>query len=59
MGRDERGYSVDGIHLLSRDGEPARRRRRTFEEIAEEARRGCAISKALRVPITLDAKLTA
>jgi osmotically inducible protein OsmC len=30
-----------------------------FDQIAEGARSGCAISKALRVPVTLDARLIA
>ena len=58
MGGDERGYSVDGIHLVVTASLPGVGVEQ-FDEIAEGARSGCAISKALRVPVTLDAKLTA
>lgn len=56
MGTDDRGYSVDGIHLVVTASLPGVSEA-TFAEIAEGARSGCAISKALRVPITLDATL--
>jgi lipoyl-dependent peroxiredoxin len=54
QGSDGHGYSVEGIHLIVRadlsgitDGQ--------FQQFADDARRLCAISKILRVPITLDA----
>jgi osmotically inducible protein OsmC len=58
MGTDDRGYSVDGIHLVVTAILPGVSVEK-FNEIAEGARSGCAISKALRVPITLDARLVA
>lgn len=57
MGGDERGYSVDGIHLVVTATLPGVGVEQ-FDAIAEGARSGCAISKALRVPVTLDARLT-
>jgi lipoyl-dependent peroxiredoxin len=57
MGGDERGYFVDGIHLVVTATLPGVDVEE-FDEIAEGARSGCAISKALRVPVTLDARLT-
>jgi osmotically inducible protein OsmC len=56
MGTDDRGYSVEGVHLVVTATLPDVSVE-TFEEIAEGARSGCAISKALRVPITLSATL--
>jgi osmotically inducible protein OsmC len=58
MGTDERGYSVEGIHLAVTAALPGVGEAK-FAEIAEGARTGCAISKALRVPITLEATLVA
>jgi osmotically inducible protein OsmC len=58
MGTDDRGYSVDGIHLVVTATLPGVSLEK-FNEIAEGARSGCAISKALRVPVTLDARLVA
>jgi osmotically inducible protein OsmC len=57
MGTDERGYSVDGVHLVVTARLDTTEEK--FREIAEEARTGCSISKALRVPITLEATFTA
>jgi osmotically inducible protein OsmC len=56
MGKDDRGYVVDGIHIVVSAALPGVTEE-TFLEIAEGARVGCAISRALRVPITLDATL--
>ena len=56
MGTDDRGYSVEGIHLVVTATLPGVGAD-VFGEIAEAARVGCAISKALSVPITLDATL--
>jgi osmotically inducible protein OsmC len=58
MGTDERGYSVEGIHLVVTAALPGVGIAK-FDEIAEGARAGCAISKALRIPITLEATLVA
>jgi osmotically inducible protein OsmC len=58
MGTDDRGYSVEGIHLVVTAVLPGVGEEK-FAEIAEGARSGCAISKALRVPVTLDATLVA
>jgi lipoyl-dependent peroxiredoxin len=56
QGTDGRGYSVEGIHLIVRADLPGIIDEK-FLEIADDARRLCAISKILRVPITLDAAL--
>jgi lipoyl-dependent peroxiredoxin len=58
QGSDGHGYSVEGIHLRVEAHLPAITDEK-FSELAEEARALCAISKILRVPITLDATLTA
>jgi osmotically inducible protein OsmC len=54
QGSDGHGYSVEGIHLIVqadlRDISDEK-----FQEIADDARKLCSISKILRVPITLDA----
>ena len=54
QGSDGHGYSVEGIHLIVqadlRDITDEK-----FQEIADDARKLCSISKILRVPITLDA----
>jgi osmotically inducible protein OsmC len=57
QGSDGHGYSVESIHLVVRAVLPDVGDE-TFAEIAEAARALCAISKILRVPITLDAKNT-
>jgi osmotically inducible protein OsmC len=57
-GSDGHGYSVESIHLTVRADLPGVSGE-TFAEIAESARALCAISKILRVPITLDAALRA
>lgn len=54
QGSDGHGYSVDGIHLIVRADLPGASDAQ-FQEVAEDARRLCSISKILRVPITLDA----
>lgn len=54
QGSDGHGYSVEGIHLVVQADLPGITDER-FQELADEARRLCAISKILRVPITLDA----
>ena len=58
MGADDHGYTVDGIHLVVTAALPAITEEK-FREISEGARTGCAISRALKVPITLDANLVA
>ncbi len=54
QGPDGHGYSVEGIHLIVRADLPDITDEK-FQEIADDARRLCSISKILRVPITLDA----
>jgi osmotically inducible protein OsmC len=54
QGSDGHGYSVEGIHLIVRADLPAITDEQ-FQQLADDARRLCAISKILRVPITLDA----
>jgi lipoyl-dependent peroxiredoxin len=54
QGTDGHGYSVEGIHLIVQADLPDITDEK-FQEIADEARKLCSISKILRVPITLDA----
>ena len=54
QGSDGHGYSVEGIHLIVQADLPGITDEK-FQEIADDARRLCSISKILRVPITLDA----
>jgi osmotically inducible protein OsmC len=54
QGSDGHGYSVEGIHLIVHADLPAITDEQ-FQQLADEARRLCAISKILRVPITLNA----
>jgi osmotically inducible protein OsmC len=54
QGSDGHGYSVDSIHLIVRADLPGVTDAQ-FEQLADDARRLCAISKILRVPITLEA----
>ena len=56
QGSDGHGYSVERIHLIVRAALPGISEE-TFQDLADEARRLCSISKILRVPITLDATL--
>ena len=58
MGADDRGYSIDGIHLVVTAALPDVTEDK-FHEIAEQARTGCAISKALNVATTMNATLAA
>jgi lipoyl-dependent peroxiredoxin len=51
---DGHGYSVEGIHLIVQADLPDITDEK-FQEIADDARKLCSISKILRVPITLDA----
>jgi osmotically inducible protein OsmC len=54
QGSDGHGYSVEGIHLIVQ-ADLTGITDEKFQQIADEARRLCSISKILRVPITLDA----
>jgi osmotically inducible protein OsmC len=54
QGSDGHGYSVESIHLIVRADLPDATDAQ-FQELADDARRLCAISKILRVPITLEA----
>jgi lipoyl-dependent peroxiredoxin len=57
MGGEEHGYTIEGVHLVTDASLDTSEEK--FREIAEQARVGCAFSKALRVPITLDATFSA
>ena len=57
-GSDGHGYSVEGVHLVVRAHIPSVTDE-DFQAMTEQARTGCSISKALRVPITLEATRTA
>ncbi|CAN5389169.1 OsmC family protein [soil metagenome] len=57
QGSDGHGYAVERIHLIVRAGLPGVTDAK-FDELTEEARALCAISKILRVPITLEATRT-
>jgi lipoyl-dependent peroxiredoxin len=54
QGSDGHGYSVEGIHLIVQADLPDITDEK-FQEIADDARKLCSISKILRVPITLAA----
>ncbi|MCU1700686.1 MAG: osmotically inducible protein [Mycobacterium sp.] len=54
QGSDGHGYAVEGIHLIVYAELPGITDDQ-FQRLADEARRLCAISKILRVPITLNA----
>jgi osmotically inducible protein OsmC len=54
QGSDGHGYSVEGIHLIVQADLPDITDEK-FQEIADDARKLCSISKILRVPVTLDA----
>jgi lipoyl-dependent peroxiredoxin len=52
----EGGPTVTGLHLIVRATVPGIDAAR-FSQIAEEAKKGCVISRVLSVPVTLDAAL--
>jgi lipoyl-dependent peroxiredoxin len=54
QGSDGHGYSVVGIHLIVQADLPDVAEEK-FQQLTEDARRLCSISKILRVPITLAA----
>ena len=56
MAKGDAGWSVTGIHLELIGRVPAIDAAK-FQELAAGAKAGCPISRALAVPITLDAKL--
>jgi osmotically inducible protein OsmC len=58
QGSDGHGYSVQAIHLIVAADLPGITDEE-FQQLAEEARALCAISKILRVPITLAATRSA
>lgn len=58
QGSDGHGYAVEGIHLIVTADLPGTTDEH-FAELTEQARALCAISKILRIPITLDASRTA
>ncbi len=55
---DANGFSITGIHLETTANVPGLSND-VFQEIARKAKEGCPVSRALAVPITLDAKLAA
>jgi osmotically inducible protein OsmC len=57
-GSDGHGYSIEGVHLVVQAHIPGVSDEQ-FATMTEEARTGCSISKALRVPITLTANRAA
>lgn len=57
QGTDGHGYSIERIHLIVKADLPGITDAR-FGELAEQARALCAISKILRVPISLEASRT-
>lgn len=56
MGRDDKGPAILGVHLKVEARLPGVSTEQ-FEDVAEKARLGCAFSKALCVPITMEARL--
>jgi lipoyl-dependent peroxiredoxin len=54
QGPDGHGYSVEGVHLIVQADLPDITEEK-FQQLADDARRLCSISKILRVPITLEA----
>jgi osmotically inducible protein OsmC len=54
QGSDGHGYSVEGIHLIVAADLPGITEEK-FQQIADDARKLCSISKILRVPITMHA----
>ena len=54
----EGGFAITSSHLTLRAKIPGTDQK-TFEELANKAKAGCPISKALKTEITLDAKLEA
>jgi osmotically inducible protein OsmC len=54
QGPDGHGYSVEGIHLIVKADLPDVTDEQ-FQQLADDARRLCSISKILRIPITLKA----
>jgi lipoyl-dependent peroxiredoxin len=57
QGTDGHGYSIERIHLIVKADLPGITDAK-FGELAEQARALCAISKILRVPISLEASRT-
>ena len=54
--KQQAGFSVTGIHLALR-GEVPGVSKEEFLRMAEETKKNCIISRALAVPMTLDAQL--
>jgi lipoyl-dependent peroxiredoxin len=57
QGSDGHGYSVEGIHFIVTAELPGITDEK-FQQLADDARRLCSVSKILRVAITLDATLS-
>lgn len=56
MARGDAGFSIAGIHLQT-EVKIAGISEDEFQQIAEKAKAGCPVSRALSVPITLEAKI--
>ncbi|MGE0556462.1 MAG: OsmC family protein [Gemmatimonadales bacterium] len=55
--KQEQGFSITGIDLTTR-GRVSGISEADFQRLAEDAKANCIVSRALSVPMTLDAKLT-
>ena len=58
LAKDAGGWSITGIELTCKGKVPGMSAEQ-FAEIAEAAKNGCPVSRALSVPITLNASLVA
>ncbi|MGH7447842.1 MAG: OsmC family protein [Longimicrobiales bacterium] len=56
MQKGDAGWSITGSHLTVKAKVPGVSKE-TFMDIANKAKEGCPVSRALSVPITLDAQL--
>lgn len=56
MQKSDAGWSITGSHLTVSASVPGMDQAQ-FKELANKAKEGCPVSRALSVPITMDAKL--
>jgi osmotically inducible protein OsmC len=56
MQKGDAGWSITGSHLTVKGKVPGVSKEQ-FQELANKAKEGCPVSRALSVPITLDAQL--
>jgi osmotically inducible protein OsmC len=56
MQKGDTGWSITGSHLTVSAKVPGMTEAQ-FKELANKAKEGCPVSRALSVPITMDAKL--